>query len=295
MQEMVSNNRDVIKSIIKAELLILMEKISGDFIRNYKRKINNWTLADFDSVLVAHMVFVSSFESKSGNMFQTIARNIAKIKYGEENVPLVIQGLGVDNAEVLEFKKRYKGNEQIILTKVDQSNCQRFITNFKEEHKANGRGKNRNSPTLNHITLKEINKEQFRLTKTMTSKPVDLAIFNPNDKNYYIMEIKAGGDLDSSNAPGNVIKMLTEYAILGKDNVKLYFATLYNKNGEGNNWTGYVKKYLSNEMLLIGKDFWAIVLPEDITFEDLGIIYNEATKEVGINQKINNLIRDVDA
>ena len=82
MQEMVSNNRDVIKSIIKAELLILMEKISGDFIRNYKRKINNWTLADFDSVLVAHMVFVSSFESKSGNMFQTIARNIAKIKYG---------------------------------------------------------------------------------------------------------------------------------------------------------------------------------------------------------------------
>jgi hypothetical protein len=37
------------------------------------------------------------------------------------------------------------------------------------------------------------------------------------------MEIKAGGDLDSSNAPGNVIKMLTEYALLGKDKQKKSF------------------------------------------------------------------------
>ena len=70
--------RESIKSIIKAELSVLIDKISGDFKKNYKRKVNNWTLADFDSVLVAHMVFVSSFESKSGNMFQKIAMDIAK-------------------------------------------------------------------------------------------------------------------------------------------------------------------------------------------------------------------------
>jgi hypothetical protein len=131
------------------------------------------------------------------------------------------------------------------------------------------------------------------MTSSLTSKPVDLAVYNPKDKYYYIMEIKAGGDLDSSNAPGNVIKMLTEYAILGKDNVKLYFSTLYNKNGEGNTWTGFVKKYLSNEMLLIGKNFWTFVLPTDVSFDELGNIYHEAAKELKINEKISNLIKEV--
>jgi len=67
--------KDKVKSIIKAELSVLIDKISDDFKKNYKRKVNNWTLADFDSILVAHMVFVSSFESKSGNMFQKIAKD----------------------------------------------------------------------------------------------------------------------------------------------------------------------------------------------------------------------------
>jgi hypothetical protein len=226
-------------------------------------------------------------------MFQKIAREIAKIKYGVENVPSVIQGLGVSNTEFENFKKGYGGREQVLLTKVNQSDCQEFVAGFKEKHRANGRGKGRTSATLNHEILKEINKQKFNMTSSLTSKPVDLAVYNPKDKYYYIMEIKAGGDLDSSNAPGNVIKMLTEYAILGKDNVKLYFSTLYNKNGEGNTWTGFVKKYLSNEMLLIGKNFWTFVLPTDVSFDELGNIYHEAAKELKINEKISNLIKEV--
>lgn len=282
--------RKNIKSIIKAELSVLIDRISEDFKNNYNRKVNNWTLADFDNVLVAHMVFVSSFESKSGNMFQKIAREIAKIKYGEDNIPVIIQGLGVSNTEFEAFKRSYRGEEQIILTKVDQSDCQKFIASFKEKHKASGRGR---ISTLNQETLKEINKEKFAMTSTLTSKPVDLAVHNPNDNNYYILEIKAGGDLDSSNAPGNVIKMLTEYAILGKNNVRLYFATLYNKNGEGNLWTGFIKKYFSDEILLIGKHFWNLILPSEISFEELGKIYHEASTELRINEKITILIKEV--
>ncbi len=282
-----------ISSIIKTELSILIKRIAIDFKTNYKRKVNNWTLADFDSVLVAHMVFVSSFESKSGNMFQKIAKEIAKLKYGEENIPLVIQGLGVSNEEFNKVQEEYQGKEQIILTKINQSDCQSFIIGFRERNKASGLGKTRVNSTLNQKMLREINKQRFEVNKTITHKPVDLAIYNPKDKMYYIIEIKAGGDLDSSNAPGNVMKMLTEYAILGKDNVNLYFATLYNKNGEGKTWTGLVKKYFSSELLLIGKEFWNLVLPSEISFDELGEIYNEVTKELGINDKINDLIREV--
>lgn len=292
---MTGDNKDKVKAIIKQSLNELIEKISSDFKENYKRKVNNWTLGDFDSILVAHMVFVSSFESKSGNMFQRIAKEIAKIKYGEENVPLLIGGVGIDDSEFEKLKKAYKGDNQIIKTKIDQSACRRFITNFRETHKAAGRGKSRLQPTITQEAIKEINKENFKRADNITEKPVDLAIFNPKDSHYYIMEIKAGGDLDSSNAPANVDKMLIEYALIGKNNVKLYFATLYNKNGEGNKWTGYIKKYLSEETMLIGKKFWEVVLPEDISFEELKEIYNEVSKELKVSEIINKMISEVNS
>lgn len=37
-----------------------------------------------------------------------------------------------------------------------------------------------------------------------------------------VMELKAGGDLDSSNAPSNVEKLLTIYVDMGLDNCKAY-------------------------------------------------------------------------
>ena len=77
---------------------------------------------------------------------------------------------------------------------------------------------------------------------------------------YKLFEIKAGGDLDSSNAPKNIEKMLKIYSCLGKENANLYFATLYNKDGEGKNWTGVVKKHISEDSMLIGKEFWNMIL-----------------------------------
>jgi hypothetical protein len=289
----INEPKNKIKTIIKSEITILISKISEDFIDNYKRKIHNWTLAKFDKTLVAHMVFVSSFESKSGNMFQSIAKQIAKLRYGAENVPSVFKGVGVTDDDINQFKKSFNGTEQIILTKINQSACQEFIALFKENHKAKGRGTDRIPPSINQETIKEINNQKLSRTDFLTFKPIDLGIYDSENDLFYIIEIKAGGDLDSSNAPGNVIKMLTEYAALGKTNSHLYFTTLYNKNGEGNTWTGIIKQYLSNEMILIGKDFWELILPKEITFDELKCIYNEANKELNINSKIADLISSV--
>ena len=102
---------------------------------------------------------------------------------------------------------------------------------------------------------------------TIQVKPVDLAFFD--GENWNILELKAGGDLDSSNAPSNVEKLLTIYVDMGIENCKAYFPTLYNKDGEGNTWKGAVKKHLAYpEMFLIGKNLWKKILPNGISFEE---------------------------
>ena len=128
-------------------------------------------------------------------------------------------------------------------------------------------------------------------TNQIYTKPVDLAFFD--GENWNIMELKAGGDLDSSNAPSNVEKLLTIYVDMGITNCRAYFATLYNKDGEGNTWTGAVKKHMNYpSMFLIGANFWNRILPEGITFNDFTEIYREALEEIDLNTRINNMIRD---
>ena len=45
-------------------------------------------------------------------------------------------------------------------------------------------------------------------------------------------------------------------------NCRAYFATLYNKDGEGNTFKGCVKSYLSYpDSFLVGSDLWNKILP----------------------------------
>lgn len=135
--------------------------------------------------------------------------------------------------------------------------------------------------------------EQFLkgLKETVAFKPVDLA-FKDENNIWNIFEIKAGGDLDSSNAKGNIEKLLSIYIGLNDENTKPYFATIYNKNGEGKEWTGSVSKYLKYpDMFLIGSEFWKKILPNEINFECFIEIYSECMKEIKLNKKLKALIK----
>ena len=107
------------------------------------------------------------------------------------------------------------------------------------------------------------------------------------------MELKAGGALDSSNAPSNVEKLLTIYVDMGIDNCNAYFATLYNKDGEGKNWNGSVKSYLNYpSMFLIGSGFWEFILPDGISFNSFTNIYNEALQKIDLNQRVKKMMAE---
>ena len=80
---------------------------------------------------------------------------------------------------------------------------------------------------------------------------------------------------------------------MNSNNCNAYFATLYNKDGEGNTWTGAVKKHLNYpSMFLIGSDFWNKILPEGINYEEFTKIYKEALKEIDLNARIRNMIKN---
>ena len=282
--------REKIKQIIREEFSNLIELIEADFPANYKRKVNNFLLSQMDEKITASMVFVSSFESKSGFAIETCAKRIARLTFGEENVPAIVNPRNlkhdIDSSSV---------SGQIVVTDVDthNGNLRGEIASFRANNEATGKGRLREESKVTHSTCRTTLlplSSKYKSSQIYT-KPVDLAFFDGED--WIIMEIKAGGDLDSSNAPSNVEKLLTIYVDMGIENCKAYFATLYNKDGEGNTWTGAVKKHLNYpSMFLIGKNFWDRILPKGISYEEFTEIYRVTLEEIDLNKRINNMIRE---
>lgn len=280
--------KETIKKIIFEEFSKLTDLIEKDFNHNYQRKVNNFLLSQMDKTITANMVFVSSFESKSGFAIETCAKRIARLKFGDDNVPTIVNPRNLPH----NFDET-KISGQIVVTDVDthNGNLRGEISAFRANNEARGTGKMRIESGVTQSSIKENLlplSEKYR-TDAIYSKPVDLAFYDGNEWN--IMELKAGGDLDSSNAPSNVEKLLTIYVDMGIANCKAYFATLYNKDGEGNTWKGSVKKHLAYpEMFLIGKNLWNKILPDGISFEEFEEIYKEALEEIGLNDRIIKMI-----
>ncbi len=80
---------------------------------------------------------------------------------------------------------------------------------------------------------------------------------------------KIGGDLDNKKARAEKEALLEQFAILSntlsKDvKIKLFFATAYNRYGEGKPWRQErVRQFFADDELLIGKDFWDFACKSD--------------------------------
>lgn len=285
-----TNIEEKVKNIVYEEFAKLMTNIEGDFKDNYIKKRYNFLLSQLDKNITANMVFVSSFESKSGFAIEACAKRIARLRFGDNNVPTIVNPRGIkhdiDPNAI---------NGQIIVTDVDTDNgdLRGKISAFRANNVASGKGAHRVESNVNQETIKKLltYAQKYKQLNEVHTKPVDLAFYD--GENWNILELKAGGDLDSSNAPSNVEKLLTIYAGLNIPNSKLYFGTLYNKNGEGNTWTGAIKKHLAYpEMFLIGKNFWNKILPSDISYERFTELYKLALEELDLNTRIKEMIQD---
>ena len=279
--------KDKIKHIITVEFEKLLLLIEGDFVKNYKRKKENFLVSELDDMMTAHLVFVSSFESKSGNSFQKCAREIAKLRYGPENVPQIINPNKIAHSVINNEDK-----EQILVTNVniDKDELKGKISEFLASKTRSSRGAKQKC-SLDQESIKELRRLATHKDGKIHTKHIDLAFF---DETGYlnIMEIKAGGDLDSSNAPANAEKLLMIYVGVNFENTKTYFATLYNKNGDDKNWTGTMTKYLKYpEMFLIAENFWNKILPIGVDYKTFKEIYRESIKDLKLNDRLNAMIK----
>lgn len=277
-----------IKNIVYEEFSKLIKTIEGDFKTNFLKKRYNFLLNQLDETIAANMVFVSSFESKSGFAIETCAKRVARLNFGEKNVPAIVNPRNIKHNI-----NPCTVNGQIIVTDIDtdNGNLRGNISAFRATNVASGKGTTRNESGVTQTSIKSLipMAQKYKISGYHT-KPVDLAFFDGRD--WIILELKAGGDLDSSNAPANVEKLLTIYAGLNVSNSKAFFATLYNKNGEGNTWTGAVKKHMAfPEMFLIGKNFWNTILPDNITYERFTELYKIALEELDLNSRIKEMIQ----
>lgn len=57
-------------------------------------------------------------------------------------------------------------------------------------------------------------------------------------------------------------------------------------------WTGNITSTLDKNMILIGKDFWNKILPNETSFEEFKEIYYNLFNELNFNEFLNNLIED---
>lgn len=89
-------------------------------------------------------------------------------------------------------------------------------------------------------------------------------------KNTFIIELKAGGNLDIKKAKSEKEALLDEYFILknslhdDEETVKIYLVTAYNMYEEDNEWCQKrVKQYFSDDELLSGKKYWNFVCNDE--------------------------------
>ena len=284
-----------IYEIIYVKMEELLNKMDEDYPEKYSRKLNNWMLEEFDKEIISNLTFVSSFESKYGNMFENIVKDIAKLKFGEENVPETIIGFGVSEREY-ETKRREliiknskaSNPKQYIISKYNKKENESILSDFRNSRVAEGRGESRIESRLTQAELPKLLDGRLDYEGEIYGQEVDLMIFDPEEEKIKLFEIKVGGDLDNSNAPKNIEKMLKIYSCLGDETSELYFATLYNKEGEGRPWNGIVKTHIGEDCILIGKNFWNVIL-KDITFNDFKEINKKVINDTNFNSRIKSL------
>jgi hypothetical protein len=110
----------------------------------------------------------------------------------------------------------------------------------------------------------------------------DYYLVDIEENKHYLIELKIGGDLDNKKARSEKEALLEQYAILSNSlprdtHVQVFFATAYNRFGEGKEWKqGRVRQFFAEEELLIGEDFWNFITKDPHGYEIILEAYKES-------------------
>jgi len=201
-------------------------------------KIHNVFIAALGTDIQYYSALARSLDSSLGNMLEKMAINIAMLHF---EVSQHVEGV-------------------IYQEQTD------YIAELLEAYK-NTRGANHKKPTL--ADYEGIINKRKDATAHSKRHESDYYLKDPETGMHYLIELKIGGDLDNKKARSEKEALLEQYCILANTlgseaNIKIYFATAYNRYGEGNPWKqGRVRQFFADDELLISSKFWNLVCKSD--------------------------------
>lgn len=202
-------------------------------------KKNNAFISQLGEEFMFYSAFVRSFDSSFGKMLENMGNAIAKISYTVRG--RIESYLLPQQTQHIDF----------LMTAYEKRDAKPKIEDY-----------------MNFNCLIPSN-----VTSFITYHQTDNYFYDEETRCHYLIELKAGGDLDNKKAKSEKIALLNEFFILknslqNDDPVKIYFATAYNKFGEGTTWRQErVQTFFAEEELLIGKDYWNFVCNDPDGFE----------------------------
>ncbi len=253
------SSEKAIRELVKSNVITFAQTFSERHISEFENpdgtlnmKIHNVFIAALGEEIQYYTALVRSFDSSLGNMLENLAISIASFFY-EVSTSVTGSLYPEQTSKIAELLEAYK--------------------NTKNPKKVEAK---------DYLLLREIEKPVNQTTKVHVS---DYYLFDKEKNEHFLIELKIGGDLDNKKARSEKEALFEQYAILsnvlGQDaKIKCYFATAYNRYGEGKPWKqGRVKQFFSEDELLIGKDFWDFICKSD---QGYNIIIDEYKKNAPI-------------
>ncbi len=201
-------------------------------------KIHNIFISSLGPDIQYYSALARSLDSSLGNMLEQMAISIAKLHY---SVAQHVEGV------------LYKQQTEYIATILEEY----------KRHARIPRLSDYSGICARHKVADEIHKRHES----------DYYLYDKSTGMHYLIELKIGGDLDNKKARSEKEALLEQYCILANHlgsakNIRICFATAYNRYGEGNPWKqGRVLQFFSKEELLISKDFWNMVCKSENGYE----------------------------
>ena len=184
-------------------------------------KIHNVFIAALGSEIQYFTALVRSLDSSLGYMLEALAVNIARLSF---EVHRNVEGpLSLEQTQgIAELLERYKRREM-----------HPKITDYEFL---------RTKPQTDKVAVKRHDSDYYLKSKTSNE--------------HVLIELKIGGDLDNKKARSEKEAILEQYAILSNilppnSPIRIYFATAYNRFGEGKPWRQErVRQFFSEDELL---------------------------------------------
>jgi hypothetical protein len=217
--------------------------------------------------------------SRLGNTLGRIARRFAAKRYGDEAVPAVlVSPLRKERADV---PSGALVSDTRIYTHADRTVIEHEATRLIGVARTGGH--KIGSPQFRELLNEAMETVANTGDKEDHHVEMDLVVMAPT---IGLTELKAGGDLDTSNAPRQIYKLLRGALAYNVPDTPVHFACLYANRGEGQPIGGALRQYLTDTGespgLLAGSAWWERVLPEDVTFHS----FVEIFREVGARYEI---------